>query len=129
METTKKEQIYRQLKGKNFFEFHKKDSLEVLEQAENLEDVIIHIGFACNTDQMHFQYNPKTNRFNRVLIDKEDLETLKSEKHYSLRRSCIKAGCHKHRISFGNFLRLLQEEKFEPLGVYNASELTIIRKI
>ena len=36
-----KERIYQALKSKNYFEYERKDSLEVLEKARRLEDVVI----------------------------------------------------------------------------------------
>ena len=53
-----KERVYQALKSKNYFEFGKKDSLEVFANATSLEDLIIQVERNCNVDQPLFRYNP-----------------------------------------------------------------------
>ena len=124
MEICVKERVYQALKRKNYFDLGKEDSLEVLERAEHLEDVIIQVERNCNVDNLLFRYNPATRKFHRVTLTDKDKELLKREAKYNVRRKCIERQCLKKDINVDSFIELL-EFVFEPIAVFNASETSI----
>lgn len=117
-----KERIYQALKEKNYFESGKKDSLEVLEKATRLEDVIIQVERNCNVDKLLFQYNPVTHQFCRVTPTQEDVDLLNKEAHYAVHPECRKRKCLSKAISIADFIKLL-DFVFEPLAVYKVGEI------
>lgn len=116
-----KERIYQALKEKNF-EFEKKDSLEVLEKATRLEDVIIQVERNCNIDRLLFQYNPVTHQFCRVTPTQKDVDLLNREAHDNLHPECRKRKCLSKAISIADFIKLL-DFVFEPCAIYEVGEI------
>ena len=112
------------LKRKNYFDCGKKDSLEVFERAEHLEDVIIQVERNCNVDNLLFRYNPATRKFHRVTLTDKDKELLKRETKYDVHRKCIERQCFNKAINVDIFIELL-EFIFEPVAVFNVSETSI----
>ena len=47
--------LYQVLKNKNFFEFGKTDSLEILEAVSSLDDGFIRVERSCNSDNLFFR--------------------------------------------------------------------------
>ncbi|MCI8352851.1 MAG: hypothetical protein HFJ58_04560 [Clostridia bacterium] len=117
-----KERIYQALKEKNYFESEKKDSLEVLEKATHLEDVIIQVERNCNVDNLLFQYDPVTRKLCRVTPRQEDVDLLNREAHYDVHPECKKRKCLSKAISITDFIKLL-DFVFEPLAVYRVGEI------
>lgn len=117
-----KERIFQALKNLNYFESGKKDSLEVLERATNLEDVILQVERSCNVDKLLFRYDPATRKFCRVTPRKEDVELLEREVAYRVQIECRNRKCLRRKIDFDDFIELLAGA-FEPIGVYKASEI------
>lgn len=112
-----KERILQALKGKNYFEHAKKDSLEVLVQADKLEDVIIEVERSCNVDKLLFRYDPETRKFCRVTPRQKDVELLDREMKYRMDIECTHRNCLRRKIDFEDFIKLL-DFALEPIGVY-----------
>ena len=119
MKISVKERVYQALKSKNYFESGKKDSLEVFEKAEHLEDVIIQVERGCNVDKLFFHYNPITRKFHRVTFTDNDKKLLRREKSYRRNDICIKKKCFKKQIDVDSFIKLI-ECGFEPISVFSA---------
>lgn len=120
-----KERVYQALKSKNYFEFGKKDSLEVFTNATSLEDLIIQVERNCNVDQPLFRYNPVTHKFYRVAISEKDKELLERETLYNVHPECKKRGCLSREIKVETFIKLM-DFVFEPIAVYEVSEVETI---
>ena len=116
---TVKERLYQALKSRNFFGSKEQHYLDILEKAENLEDVVIQVERGCNVDQLYFRYNPTTNKFDRVILTSEDYDQLEKEAHYTKQQSerCVKSQCLKKAIDINAFLELLKLQ-FEPISIY-----------
>lgn len=112
-----KERIYQALKNKNYFEHEKKDSLEVLEKASHLEDVIIKVERNCNVDHLLFRYDSHKHCFYRVTLTQQDEDLLSRERFYSVHPECKKRKCLSREIMIDDFISLL-DFVFEPLAIY-----------
>ena len=124
MEKCVKERLYEAIKSKNYFETGKKDSLEVLEKAEHLEDIIIQVERNCNVDKLLFRFNSSTRKFHRVALTDYDKELLEIEKKYKVHRKCLERQCLKEEINVDSFIELL-EFVFEPIAIFKVSETDI----
>lgn len=113
-----KKRVIEALKKVNYFDSFdgKKDSLETLEKSEKLEDVIIRVEMACNTDQPAFRFNSDAHTFCRVILNQEDQELARREARYAKRKSCEARGCRSQEIEFENFIQLLNRQ-FEAISV------------
>lgn len=120
MEMHVKERVHQALKRKNYFEYTKKDSLEVFEKAEHLEDLIIQVERYCNVDKLLFRYNPATRNFHRITLTADDKELLRRESQYKVHHKCIQRQCFKKEINVDSFIVLL-DGVFEPIAVYHVS--------
>ena len=78
-----KERIYQALKSKNYFEYERKDSLEVLEKARRLEDVVIKLERISNGEHLLFRYNPHNRCFFDVTPTQQDEDSLSKNHSYS----------------------------------------------
>ena len=112
-----KERIYQALKSKNYFEYEKKDSLEVLEKASYLEDVIIKVERNCNVNQLLFRYDSNKRCFYRVILTQQDEDLLSKERFYRVHPDCKKRKCLSRKIMIDDFISLL-DFVFEPLAIY-----------
>ena len=112
-----KERLYQALKGRNYFGSKEKEYLEVLENAQELQDVILQVERGCNVDQLYFRYNPTTNMFDRVVLTSKDYDQLEKEFHYTQHDKCIKSQCLRREIEIDAFLKLLTLQ-FEPIAIY-----------
>ena len=102
-----KKRIYQALKNKNYFEHEKKDSLEVLEKASHLEDVIIKVERNCNVDHLLFRYDSHKHCFYRVTLTQQDEDLLNRERFYRAHPECKKRKCLSREIMID-----------EPLAIY-----------
>lgn len=119
-----KERVYEAFIKKNYFEYGKKDSLEVFEKASAIEDLVLEMERNCNVDHLFFRYNSKTGMFHRLLLTEKDKELRKREIKYweNHHKVCTERQCFSEKIDVDTFIALL-EFVFEPIGVYEASEL------
>lgn len=112
-----KERIYQALKNKNYFEYEKRNSLEVLEKASHLEDVIIKVERRCNVDDLLFRYGPYEHCFYRVTLTQQDEDLLSRENFYSVPPECKRRKCLSRKIIIDDFIRLL-DFVFQPIAIY-----------
>lgn len=122
MEMCIKERLSKTLQKRNFFDTGKKDSFEVLERAQHLEDIYIRVERFCNVDKLFFRYNPSTGHFHRVTPTENDQELLRRESKYDVSKSCMKRQCFNQKIDVDSFIKLL-EYSFEPIGIYAVNEI------
>lgn len=123
MEMNAKTRLLDALKQRNFFESCHKDSLEKLENALHLEDVIFEVERGCNVDHLFFRYNPKTNKFHRVAFTLEDKKLWRKETLHlrPAHPKCASRQCFNKRISIDTFVLLLARE-FEAVAIFKISE-------
>lgn len=121
-----KERLYQALKTNNLFDDSKeKEYLEVLENANELQDVILHVERSCNVDQLYFRYNPSTNKFDRVVLTSKDYDQLEKETHYKPKHDkCIKSQCLRREIEIDAFIELLKLQ-FEPIAIFLVGQTII----
>ena len=112
-----KERLYQALKSRNFFDSKEKEYFNRLENAQELQDVIIQVERSCNVDSFYFRYNPDTNKFDRVVLSSKDYDQLEKESHYTQRDKCIKSQCLRKEIDIDTFLELLKLQ-FEPIAIF-----------
>jgi len=117
-----KERLYQALKSNNCFDSAKeKEFLETLENAKELQDVIIKVERNCNVDKLYFRYNPTTNKFDRVVLTSKDYDQLEKESHYKQHDTCTQSQCLRKEIDFDAFIELLKLQ-FEPIAIFTLSE-------
>ena len=104
--------LYRVLKNKNFFEFGKTDSLEVL------EDVIIRVERSCNTDNLFFRYDKSERIFYRIALSRDDFEVLNLDSLCKTLPQCKINGCLNKEIQFDCFIKLIKNGLFEAVAIY-----------
>ena len=110
--------LYQVLKNKNFFEFGKTDSLEVLEAVNSLEDVIIRVERSCNTDNLFFRYDKIERIFYRIALSRDDFEVLNLDSLCKTLPQCKINGCLNKEIPFDCFIKLINNDLFEAIAIY-----------
>lgn len=110
--------LYRVLKNKNFFEFGKTDSLEVLEAVNSLEDVIFRVERSCNTDNLFFRYDKSERIFYRIALSRDDFEVLNLDSLCKTLPQCKINGCLNKEIPFDCFIKLIKNGLFEAIAIY-----------
>lgn len=112
-----KELLYQALKERNYFEFGKKDSLQVLESAKSLDEIVIEVERGCNTDKLIFRYNKAEKTFYRIALNQEDSDLLDLETHYTTLPQCKTRKCLSRKIKVSDFINLLKNQ-FEAIAIY-----------
>lgn len=102
------------LLNRNFFEFDGskgQESLKNLNNATDLQSIIIRIEKNFNVSQYDFQYIPEKDKFIR-------LHETECAEHYTIHEKCIKCAipCFKSEYSVNEFIELCKNV-FEPISV------------
>ena len=94
--------------SRNWFD---ENSLRLLNDATDLDNIIIRIQKSFNVDEYDFQYNSKEKKFIR-------LGTGELKRHYTMYQKCVKCyiKCYLSEYSISEFIELCKGV-FEPISV------------